>query len=199
MDKRIRIAMGAVLAGFAVALAVCAYGGENGGGVDMYELSVPGTSGGDSGNVFRLAVDKGTMTYVQEAEIEGQDFTLDSGSFSVEEGGIQFYSETDDANALFYVIDGEYIFAREYLYEGSIPSGGTFEAVCSYEKDGVSQEISFHEDGTYEETTAEGDSLRGTYERDGNLIHRMAESGSPELDFYIYGDRITNSFYRRVK
>lgn len=199
MDKRIRIAMGAVLAGFAVALAVCAYGGENGGGVDMYELSVPGTSGGDSGNVFRLAVDKGTMTYVQEAEIEGQDFTLDSGSFSVEEGGIQFYSETDDANALFYVIDGEYIFAREYLYEGSIPSGKTFEAVCSYERNGISQEISFHEDGTYEETTAEGDSLSGTYERDGNLIRRTMEDGSPELDFYIYGDRITNSFYKRVK
>lgn len=196
MDKKIKIAMGILVAGFALVLAAFVYRGENGGSVDVYELRIPETTGEDSGNVFRLAVDKGTMTYVQEAEVEGQTFTLDSGSFSVEEGGIQFYSETDDANSLFAVIDGEYIFAREYLYEGSIPSGRTFEAVCSYEGNG---DISFHEDGTYEEATPEGIELKGTYERDGNLIHRMLESGSPELEFYIYEGRITNSFYKKVK
>ncbi|MCM1258383.1 MAG: hypothetical protein NC307_11095 [Roseburia sp.] len=197
MDKRIRVAAGAFLAGFAVVLAVCVYRGERGGSVDVYELKVPETAGEDSGNVFRFAVDRGTMTYVQEAEIGGETFTLDSGSFSVEEGGIQLYSETDDANSLFAVIDGEYIFAKEYLYEGNIPDSRTFEAVCNYERNGGSGGISFHEDGTYEEITAEGESLRGTYERDGNLIHRMLESGSPELDFYIYEGRITNSFYKK--
>lgn len=199
MDKKIRVAAGVLLAGFALVLALGAYMGEKGGSVNVYELKVPGTAGESGENVFRFAVDPGTMTYVQEAEIEGQAFTLDSGSYSLEEGGIHTYSETDDSNSLYYVMDGDYIFAREYLYDGSIPSGNSFEAVCTYKGNGASGEISFHEDGTYEEETAEGESLRGTYERDGALIHRTLENGGAELDFYIYGDRITNSFYKLVK
>lgn len=199
MDKKIRVAAGVLVAGFALVLALWAYMGEKGGSVDVYELKVPGTAGESSENVFRFAVDPGTMTYVQEAEIEGQTFTLDSGSYSVEEGGIHTYSETDDVNSLYYVTDGDYIFAEAYLYEGNIPSGISFEAVCTYERNGADGEISFHQDGTYEEETAEGESLSGTYERDGNLIHRRLENGGAELDFYVYGDRITNSFYKKVK
>ncbi|MDE6905442.1 MAG: hypothetical protein K2P76_11005 [Lachnospiraceae bacterium] len=197
MDKRIKIGAGVLLAVFALGLAVFAYKGGSGKGVEIFALKVSGTEGEE--NIFRFALDTGTMTYVQEAEISGQTFTLDSGSFSVDEKGFQLYSETDDVNSLHFVKNGEYIFPEQYLCEGEIPSGSVFEAVCSYEAQGVKGEVSFHEDGTYEESTADGEVRKGTYEREGDLIHRTQEDGSADLDFYVYGNQITNSFYKKVK
>lgn len=199
MDKRMRIGTGILLVVFVLGLAVFAYRGGAGKGVEIYELRVSGTEEESEESIFRFALDLGTMTYVQEAEISGQAFTLDSGSFSVEEKGYQLYSETDDINSLYFIKDGEYIFPEQYLCQGEILSGDSFESALSYESQGAEGKIAFHEDKTYEETTPDGEMRKGTYNRDGNLIHRTQEDGSADLDFYVYGNRITNSFYRLVK
>lgn len=199
MDKRMKIGTGVLLAVFVVGLAVFAYRGGAGKGVEIYELKVSGTEGESEESIFRFALDLGTMTYVQEAEIGGQSFTLDSGSFSAEEKGYQLYSETDDINSLYFVKDGEYIFPEQYLCQGEIPDQESFEAVLSYESQGAEGEISFREDGTYEESASDGEARKGTYKREGNLIHRTQEDGSADLDLYVYGNRVTNSFYKLVK
>ena len=195
MDKRIKIGAGVLLAVFALGLAVFAYRGGEGRGVEIYELTIPEREG----NIFRFALDMGTMTYIQEAEIDGQTFTFDSGSFSIDEKGFQLYSETDDVNSLHFVKNGEYIFPEQYLCQGEIPSGNTFEALCNYESQEAEGEIAFHEDGTYEESSSDGEVRKGTYKREGDLIHRTQEDGSADLDFYVYGNQITNSFYKKVK
>ena len=82
---------------------------------------------------------------------------------------------------------------------GGIPSGNTFEALCNYESQGAEGGIAFHEDGTYEESSSDGEVRKGTYKREGDLIHRTQEDGSADLDFYVYGNQITNSFYKKVK
>ena len=54
---------------------------------------------------FHIAFDGGTMTYVQDMVVEGQSYTIDSGSYTVTDGIVQVYSETDDANSIAYVVD----------------------------------------------------------------------------------------------
>lgn len=156
---------------------------------------------------FNIAFDGGTMTYVQDMVVEGQSYTLDSGSYTVTDGVVQVYSETDDANSIAYVVDGDYMIARDFIYEGSIPASETFEAVVTHKGTDVTREVVFQKDGTYEETiTTEDDSSEervtksaGTYTRDGKFIKRSPDSGEKVIDFYVYQDQVTNSYYEKTK
>ncbi len=155
---------------------------------------------------FHIAFDGGTMTYVQDMVVEGQSYTIDSGSYTVTDGIVQVYSETDDANSIAYVVDGDYIIARDFIYEGSIPETETFEAVVTHKGTDVTREVVFQKDGTYEETisTGEGSSEErvtksaGTYTRDGKFIKRIPDSGEKVIDFYVYEDQVTNSYYEKT-
>ncbi len=207
MDKKVRVIMGAVLAVFAVILAVYAYSakGEGGGEISgVYENELSATGEDDENVIYRMAFDKGTMTYVLEAEGQGTVRTFDSGTFAYEDGGaVHTFSETDDVFSLRYIMDGEYILADGYFYEleaGNLSSGDTFEAVYTLKAGEAGQySVTFYEDGTFEESTIEGETTKGTYERDGDLIYCRDEDGKPVENFYIYGERLSNAFYKKVK
>lgn len=175
----------------------------------VYQMSSPS----EEDTIFRISFDAGTMTYVEDMIVGEQSYTVDSGSYHVEDGCIFTFSETDDAKSLEYVIDGDYILAKSFLYQGELPDGDTFEAVCAYEGNGVNYEIAFHEDGTYEEIsrTTGGEDLEaaddmepgvqtsGTYARDGSFLKRTDDTGEPLSDFYIYEGQITNFYYEIIR
>lgn len=175
----------------------------------VYQMTVPT----EEDTSFRIGFDAGTMTYVEDMVVGEQSYTLDSGSYNVENGRIHTFSETDDARSLEYIIDGDYILAKSFLYQGEIPDKDTFEAVCTYEGNGADYEITFHEDGTYEEVnraageeaSAESDSTEqsmqasGTYVRDGRFLKRTDDAGEAVIDFYIYEGQITNSYYEIIR
>ena len=60
-----------------------------------------------------ITFDAGTMTYVTEMTSGEEVSTIDSGSYTVEDGVIYTFSETDDANSLEYTIDGDWVVAVE--------------------------------------------------------------------------------------
>jgi len=206
MDKKVRLIMGAALAAFAVILAVYAFSSKGGSGEisGVYENELSPTGEDDENVIFRMAFDKGTMTYVLEVEAQGTVRTFDSGTFAFEEGGtVHTFSETDDVFSQRYIMDGEYILADGNFYEpetGALSSGDTFEGAYTLKAGEAGQSsVTFYEDGTFEDNTAEGEKINGTYERDGDLIYCRGEDGKPVKNFYIYGDRLTTSFYKKVK
>lgn len=171
----------------------------------VYQRKVPT----EEDTSIRIGFDAGTMTYVEDMIVGEQSFTLDSGSYNVEDGRLYTFSETDDERSLEYVLDGDYILAKAFLYQGDIPDKDSFEAVCTYKGNGADYEITFHEDGTYEEISraggAEADSTEqklrtsGTYVRDGKLINRTDDAGDPAIGFYIYEGRIVNAYYELIR
>lgn len=177
---------------------------ENGNSADIdgtYELFV--TDEGETA-VIRMLFDRGTMTYMQQVEAGGETVTVDSGTFAAEEAGaVQTFSETDDANSLRYVSEGDYIIAENRLYEGVIPDGQTFDAQCFYPGDEVfsSSSITFFEDGTYTEESkdAEGREGAGTYKRDQDLIHCTGNDGNTAFDLYVFGEQAAGSFYKKAE
>lgn len=209
MNKRTRIISCLVLAAAALGLLLYTYFAQNVGEINgIYELAL---NSGETEAVYRLAFHKETMIYILEIDVEGQTFTFDSGTYSVEaDGAVRTYSEVDDANSQRYVADGEYVVAEGTLYEGEIPPEDTFEAQCVSVAGKQKKFISFHEDGTYEEESyfespiIEGEKRaeeveKGTYERNGNFIRLSGKEKDLVTDFYIYQNRITNSYYKRVK
>lgn len=57
--------------------------------------------------------DAGTMTYVTEMTSEEETYTIDSGSYAVEDGVIYTFSEVDDANSLMYTLEGDSVVVVE--------------------------------------------------------------------------------------
>ncbi len=209
MNKRTRIISGLVLAAAALGLFLYTYFNYNADEINgIYELEL---CSGEAEAVYRITFHKETMIYILEVDAEGQTFTFDSGTYSVEaDGAVRTYSEVDDANSQRYVADGEYVVAEGTLYEGEIPPGDTFEAECASVAGKQKKIISFHEDGTYEEESyfesliIEGEKKaekveKGTYERNGNFIRFSGKEKDLVPEFYIYQNRITKSYYKKVK
>lgn len=123
---------------------------------------------------------------------------LASGTFVMDGNKLTLTSDGGDVQNL--VKQGKYLIAKDYLYEGEIPDGDTFDATCTFKNsNNVVYSITFKADGTYVQDD-NGDVSEGTYTRDGDWIKRESSSGtSVGIDYLIYSGRITNSYYIKNK
>lgn len=164
------------------------------------------SDGSSNDTVFTLEFNNEEMTYQESLTAAGQSTDLDKGTFKQEGNAIVANSEKSKKQ-ISYIIDGDYLLAKDALYQGTIPKGNTFEAECIYMAEGECQTtVTFHENGRYEQKIISADkngSLEpgsevetgGTYDREGNIIHRTSDAGELLLDFYIYQNQLSNAYY----
>ena len=79
---------------------------------------------------------------------------------------------------------------QEYNYDGKIPSGDTFDVVCTYGK----SKIDFNSDGT---VNYEG--KKGKYKRDKDKIKLTIDGDKQPLVFLIYDGHLNDSAYEKIK
>lgn len=152
-------------------------------------------SGDNESTKFTLNFDSSNMTYTETLAVSDTEVTLSKGTYVTEDETITTTSE-DDGKVQNFLVDDTYIIAKDYLYDGEITDGDTFEASCSYtNSNDATDTITFRSDGTYTEDSA-GETTEGTYERKGDFITRTDDSGSGMIDFLVYNNQITNSYYK---
>lgn len=223
MSKKVKasnVIMDCIIGGVVLVLLVVAVamggnhdGDESGGtggkdGVAVYRCVIDDASSNNT--VFSLEFHKKDMTYREFLEAGDKSTELDRGSYREEDGKWITTSEKGK-DTVTYFRDGDYLLAEEAMYQGKLPKGNLFDATFTYEEAGVMKStLQFKMDGTYVNTVlsygskGEGDraqdttkTTRGTYQRKKKSISRKENgSGGTLLDFYIYGDRITNAYYK---
>lgn len=164
------------------------------------------SDGSSNDTVFTLEFNNEKMTYQESLTAAGQSTDLDKGTFKQDGNTIVANSEKS-RKQISYIIDKDYLLAKDALYQGTIPKGNTFEAECTYMAEGECQTtVTFHENGRYEQkviSAGKDGSLDpaskvetgGTYERTDNIIHRTSDAGELLLDFYIYQNQLSNAYY----
>ena len=151
-------------------------------------------SSDNSSTVFEITFNEKNNTYKENISVGDKAVELASGTFVMDGNKLTLTSDGGDVQNL--VKQGKYLIAKDYLYEGEIPDGDTFDATCTFKNsNNVVYFITFKADGTYVQDD-NGDVSEGTYTRDGDWIKRESSSGtSVGIDYLIYSGRITNSYY----
>lgn len=151
---------------------------------------------------YKFDAEKGTYE-----ELWGER-SLMTGSYTVEEDTVTLVSDGKEeigaeSETIKFLIQDDLLIAQDYIYEGSLPSDDTFDAECTM-TDVAGQEyvVRFSKDGSYTYTVKgmegrEDNTLSGTYEREGNFLHRTNADGGPMTDFYVYDGRLAGIFYTK--
>lgn len=167
-----------------------------GGLYSSYRMEVQ--SGSSDETVFRMNFDKSAKTYEETLKVSDKAVTLSEGSYREKDGTIFLTSDEDstaDSGEQAFATEGKYLIATDFLYDGEIPDSDTFDVKCSYvNENNAEYSITFREDGTYT-LNSNGDVSEGTYKRSGDLITRTDESSEGTIDYLIYKNQITNSYY----
>ncbi|MEG1567081.1 MAG: zinc-ribbon domain-containing protein [Anaerovoracaceae bacterium] len=104
----------------------------------------------------------------------GNDITdpLLSGTWKREKGDIT--TKIDDSEGEdTYILYKNHLVASTTIYLGSIPSGITFDATCTLQKEGGNNDFIFRKDGTFEQCVRGGEHAglyKGTYTREDDII-----------------------------
>lgn len=172
-----------------------------------YECVISGEKAGTNDTTFVLLFHTGRKTYEEVIEAANRESQLDKGTYK-EENGSFVTSSSEGRESAVYTQDGNYLIATSDIYEGELPKGETFEAVCTYEKKNeLKKTITFRKDGTYEQTllsyASEEDSgedttavTTGTYQRKGKFIQRTSDQKEVLMDFYVYKNQISDAYYQ---
>lgn len=173
-------------------VAVIAVKTKDSGSLGTYSCEI--MSGDNSSTVFEITFNEKNNTYKENISVGDKAVELASGTFVMDGNKLTLTSDGGDVQNL--VKQGKYLIAKDYLYEGEIPDGDTFDATCTFKNsNNVVYSITFKADGTYVQDD-NGDVSEGTYTRDGDWIKRESSSGtSVGIDYLIYSGRITNSYY----
>lgn len=141
-------------------------------------------------------------TYETTKKTGEETFTIDSGTFSQEGDLIQTYSEASDEYSLVYREQGDYLFQEDDSYKGSIPDENSFSQSVTYETQGMSDKITFYENGTYEREFQNADNpvteTQGTYQRIDTSIMLYDETGEEVEAYYIYNHELIRNFYKKI-
>jgi hypothetical protein len=137
------------------------------------------------------------MTYRESITVGGTAYDLAAGTYTYDKEAAKVVCTPDSgSDSQSFILFGEYLLADGYFYEGEIPDGKNFDAVCTYTNSaGTQTVITFSSNGTYTEEGGTSTATGGTYERKGDRIVRTAADGSPLVDFLIYQGQISNSYY----
>lgn len=203
MEKRKRILIAVLIGAVAVIAAVYAFFQYDSNQIKKMDGTFQAGNGkeAEDGILLQMIFDAGTMTY--EEKMNGTA-TIDSGSYAIIEGKLQVFSVTSDGNTKTYFADGDAIIAEDGFYQGKIPKGEKFDAVCTLQGKELSSEITFKSDGTYVQKDIDTDGAEmgtaaGTYMRDGNYIKRTADTKEPVIDLYVHEGQMTEEYFIKVQ
>ena len=150
-------------------------------------------SGDSDSTIFRYIFEDGN--YTEMIGVGDKEYQLDSGSYTVKDDEVVCVSAGENSRTESFVIAGEYLLAKDYIYEGVIPEGKTFSAKCTFASDTSDSSVDFSEDGTFVYTSSSSGIVSGTYERKGDFISLNASNGASLIDFIVWNNRITNAYY----
>jgi hypothetical protein len=172
----------------------------SGGGPEQIEgtYAIAIASGEDTDStVLSFVFSAEDMTYRETISLGEKEYDLAAGTYTYDAQSAKVVCTPDsDSDAQTFFVSGDYLFADGYFYEGEIPDGKTFDAVCTYTNSaGTETVITFSADGTYTEVGGTSTATSGTYTRKNDTITRTASDGSPLVDFQIYEGQISNSYY----
>lgn len=147
-----------------------------------------------SETVFSMDFNKSDKTYEENVKVSDKTSPLAKGSY--EENGANITVTSDsDKKAQKFVVKDKYLIPTDFLYDGKIPDGDTFEVKCSFTNENkVVYSVTFRKDGTYT-LDNNGDVKEGTYKRSGNIIKRTDDASKGSVDYLIYNNQLTNSYY----
>lgn len=144
--------------------------------------------------IFSMDFNKSDKSYEEKVTVSDKVSPLTKGSYEEKDGMITTTSDSDKTSLKFAVMD-KYLIPTDFLYDGKIPDGDTFEVKCSYtNKNKAVYSITFRKDGTYT-LDSNGDIKDGTYKRTGNTIKRTDDASKEAVDYLIYKNQLTNSYY----
>jgi hypothetical protein len=150
---------------------------------------------GDKNNtVFSMNFNKSDKTFEEKVKASDKSATLSKGSYEEKDGNITLTSDSDKKTQTF-ATKGKYLVATDFLYDGKIPDSDKFEVKCSFTNQNKAvYSITFRKDGTYT-SDENGDVKEGTYKRSGDIISRTDDASDGTIDYLIYNNQITNSYY----
>lgn len=150
-------------------------------------------SGDSDSTIFRYIFEDGN--YTEMIGVGDKEYQLDSGSYTVKDDEVVCVSAGENPRTESFVISGEYLLAKDYIYEGVVPEGKTFSTECTFASDTSNSSVVFSEDGTFVYTSSSSGIVSGTYERKGDFISLNASNGASLIDFIVWNNRITNAYY----
>ena len=173
-NAKLTSVLAAVLIIVVAIVAVIAVKTKDSGSLGTYSCEI--MSGDNSSTVFEITFNEKNNTYKENISVGDKAVELASGTFVMDGNKLTLTSDGGDVQNL--VKQGKYLIAKDYLYEGEIPDGDTFDATCTFKNsNNVVYSITFKADGTYVQDD-NGDVSEGTYTRDGDWIKRESSSGT---------------------
>ena len=168
-----------------------------------YTCTYASTSSDGSGT--KTSVDVSMIFDGEEMEFQEtwNDTVFSTGTYSYDKGRITVTTDaTDsyDSEKMYYYVDGDALIPEDFIYEGTVPDGDTFDAEFVLSESGTESTAVFFADGTFvirSATETTSSEVSGTYVRNGNIIERTREDGEELTGFYIYGDKLVGAFYQR--
>ncbi len=153
---------------------------------------------------YRFDAEKGTYEEVWgDSVLMTGTYTVDGDTITGTTDGnkdIGAQSETE----VFLVRDNKYLIPKNFIYEGTIPDGDTFDAECVLkDSSGTEYTVRFKKDGSFTYTAKgsseddDGSGTTGTYEREGDFLHRSNTDGVPMADYYIYDGKLAGFVYTK--
>ena len=178
-NAKLTSVIAAVLIIVVAIVAVIVVKTKDSGSLGTYSCEI--MSGDNSSTVFEITFNEKNNTYKENISVGDKAVELASGTFVMDGNKLTLTSDGGDVQNL--VKQGKYLIAKDYLYEGEITDGDTFDATCTFKNsNNAVYSITFK--------------AEGTYTRDGDWIKRESSSGtSVGIDYLIYSGRITNSYY----
>jgi hypothetical protein len=144
--------------------------------------------------VFTMDFNKSDKSYEESVKVSDKISPLSKGSYEEKDGVVTVTSDSDKKVQKFAAKD-KYLIPTDFVYDGKIPDGNTFEVKCSFTNENkVVYSITFRKDGTYT-LDQNGDVKEGTYKRNGDMIKRTDDASKGSADYLIYNNQITNSYY----
>lgn len=160
----------------------------------VYNIAIP-SGNENAATILGFNFNKKQGTYVESITLGGESYTLFEGTYTVDENSSHVECIPSKGETQTFIIAGTYLIADGFFYDGIIPDGKSFDLVCTYENSaGGLETITFSKDGTYLQMGGSVSSV-GTYERDGDFIHRTTKEGTALADFIIFEGQISNAFY----
>ena len=115
--------------GIVVAIvAVIAVKTKDSGSLGTYSCEI--MSSDNSSTVFEITFNEKNNTYKENISVGDKAVELASGTFVRDGNKLTLTSDGGDVQNL--VKQGKYLIAKDYLYEGEIPDGDTFDATCTF-------------------------------------------------------------------
>ena len=126
-NAKLTSVLAAVLIIVVAIVAVIAVKTKDSGSLGTYSCEI--MSGDHSSTVFEITFNEKNNTYKENISVGDKAVELASGTFVMDGNKLTLTSDGGDVQNL--VKQGKYLIAKDYLYEGEIPDGDTFDATCT--------------------------------------------------------------------